>query len=169
MKPKLLFFLISLTTFISCSKNEEEGYYAIETMTNTLDVPVKVELGRVTEILSKNDLDFNKNLKFGLISIINPKQTVNIDSTFVCTKNCKGLIKAINPERRTLFLRLSYNDKVKIDTNCQHHYVSIGIIQNCQEDKKNYFNKNYWDSKKDNSGNIIKNFRLDNSYLTNAE
>lgn len=125
MKPKLLFFLISLTALISCSKNEEEGYYVVETMTNTLDVPVKVELGRVTEILSKSDQDFNKNLKFGLKSIINPKQTVNLDSTFVCTKNCKGLIKAINPERRTLFLRLSYNDKVKIDTNCQHHYVSI--------------------------------------------
>ena len=169
MKPKLLFFLISLTALISCSKNEEQGYYAIETMTNSLDVPVKVEIGGVAENFSKNEQDFNKNLIFVLKSIINPKQTVNLDSAFICTKNCKGLIKAINPERRTLFLRLSYNDKVKIDTNCQHHYVFVGLIQNCQEDRKNYFNKKYWDSKKDNSGNIIKNFKIDNSYLANAE
>ncbi|ANH80028.1 hypothetical protein A8C56_02670 [Niabella ginsenosidivorans] len=85
---------------------------------------------------------------------LQPKQTFIIDSAFVCTENCEVLLNERDPEMEPIFLKLTLNDKVRIDTNCNHIYVQSGLIKNCQTDKRNFFDQKYHTQANDKSGNI---------------
>lgn len=170
MKINHLIFLACLFTLISCSKdkNDKLGYYNIESLTNSLDVPIKVEIGRVTKKLS-NDLDFNKNLSYRTLAVLPPKKEAVLDSTFICTAGCESFLTDIDPEMHPLFIRITIDNKIKQDTNCRHIYVTQGLIKNCQANKKNFFDKKYWTINKDDAGNSINKYIIDNNDLTAAQ
>jgi len=138
-------------------------------LTNSLDIPVKVEIGIVTKKITATDPDFTKNLVYRPISQLRPRESFIIDSTFVCTENCEIVFSEGDPEMEPIFFRLTFNDKTKIDTNCNHIYVLSGLIKNCQTEKKNYFNIQYHNLTKDKSGNTINRYLIDNNDLLEAK
>ena len=170
IKSSLLFLTLTITA-IGCTKedNEEVGYYSINTLTNSLDIPVTVEIGRVTKKISSNDVDYTKNLVYKPIANLESKQTFILDSTFVCTNNCESVLNEGDPEFAPIFLKLTLDNKVKIDTNASHIYVSGGLIKKHQTDEKNYFNHKYHTLTKDESGNTINSYTFNNEDLEKAK
>lgn len=132
----------------------------VNTLTNTLQVPIKVEIGRVTKKLTAKETDYTKNLVFRAIAELAPQQTLVKDSVFICTDNCETVLNAGDPEMEPIFFRISFVGKAKIDTNCRHVYVSTGLIPVCKEESKNYFNSKYHTRKLDKSGNTIVDYAI---------
>ena len=170
MKIQFLYMLAVLLIAVSCSKenSEERGNYTIRTVTNSLDKPIILEIGGVTKKMT-SDLDYEKNLQYKLLAQLKPQETKIIDSTFVCTDNCMTFINQRDPEMHPLFFKISVDNKTKIDTNCQHVYVTTGLIAHCQKEAKNYFNLEFWGNSKDNSGNAIREYHIDDRDLARAE
>ncbi|MGH2622911.1 MAG: hypothetical protein ACRDE7_04525 [Sphingobacterium sp.] len=164
IKSSLLFLTLAIIT-IGCTKedNGEVGYYSINTLTNSLDMPVTVEIGRVTKKISSLDVDYMKNLVYMPLAKLESKQTLIVDSTFTCTNNCESVLNERDPEFAPIFIKISLDKRVKIDTNASHIYVTGGLIKKHQTEEKNYFNHKYHTLTKDESGNII------NSYTFNKE
>lgn len=160
---RILLIVLSITSIVSCTKEEikRQGHYNIKTLTNSLDIPVKVEMAKVTKKLN-GDFDYAKNLVYYPLADLQPKQTVILDSVFVCTENCEVVLSEGDPEFEPIFLRLTFNGKIKIDINCNHTYVFNGLIKNCQPDKKNYFNQKYHTLSQDQSGNSINDYTFNN-------
>ena len=170
IKSSLLLLTLAITT-VGCTKddNEEVGYYSINTLTNSLDIPVTVEIGRVTKKISSNDVDYIKNLIYRPLAKLESKQTLILDSTFMCTNNCESILNEGDPEFAPIFLKISIDKKVKIDTNASHIYISGGLIKKHQADEKNYFNHKYHTLTKDESGNTINNYTFNNEDLEKAK
>ena len=160
--------LLSCTKDNHVQKKQQEGYDLITAVHNSLNEPVNLVQGIKVIINSEKD-----TTAFTRDTIkIKPDSTYSY-STFICTKNCNVAYNTSIMQQTYPLMKFIIGNKEKIDTSCGFLISrNPDVFYDCDSHKniKSYYNESSWkETKDDNTGNVKKEYTIDQSDVDEAK
>lgn len=146
-----LIFFMTVQMLFSCQKNgdtlNKNEYMEFDIVSNSLQVPIRVlEYGIRKKYVSNTNTIIDTTIlmaEFGLL----PGGIFEARKRSVCYSNCsesddtpEDVSNWRNSPFFPVYCKIIIDNKVKIDTSCNHSLLATELRNRCGLDKKNYWN-----------------------------